>query len=62
MAQPHNGSDDLDSTAYITRTSLSDDGEAGLDELEDLHLASISEKKRLWWKNATINAAFISSW
>jgi solute carrier family 35 protein C2 len=27
-----------------------------------LHLASIVEKKRLWWRNALINALFIGSW
>ena len=26
------------------------------------HLASIVEKKRLWWRNALINALFIASW
>ena len=25
-------------------------------------LASLAEKKRLWWKNAVINTCFISSW
>jgi solute carrier family 35, member C2 len=29
---------------------------------EGIHLASIAEKKRLWWKNATINTLFIGSW
>ncbi|KAJ8521166.1 hypothetical protein ONZ45_g2083 [Pleurotus djamor] len=28
----------------------------------DVHLASIAEKKKLWWKNAIINSAFIASW
>ena len=27
-----------------------------------LHYASIAEKKRLWWRNAIINALFIASW
>ena len=27
-----------------------------------VHLASLAEKKRLWWKNAVINTCFISSW
>ena len=26
------------------------------------HLASIAEKKRLWWRSATINALFIGLW
>ncbi|THH18176.1 hypothetical protein EW146_g2767 [Bondarzewia mesenterica] len=28
----------------------------------ELHLASIQEKKRLWWRNAVINTFFIASW
>ncbi|PCH43555.1 TPT-domain-containing protein [Wolfiporia cocos MD-104 SS10] len=27
-----------------------------------VHLASLSEKKRLWWRNALTNTLFISSW
>jgi hypothetical protein len=29
---------------------------------EGLHLASLAEKKRLWWRNAIINTIFIASW
>ncbi|EAU91556.2 triose phosphate transporter [Coprinopsis cinerea okayama7 len=29
---------------------------------EGLHLASLAEKKRLWWRNAIINLLFIASW
>jgi solute carrier family 35 protein C2 len=32
------------------------------DHDEHIHLASLVEKKRLWWRNAVINAFFISSW
>ena len=33
------------------------------DELEDnIHVATLEEKKRRWWRNAFINAAFIASW
>jgi len=28
----------------------------------DVHLASVEEKKRLWWRNALINLMFIGSW
>lgn len=31
-------------------------------EVSDLHLASEAEKKRLWWRNAVINALFIAAW
>jgi hypothetical protein len=30
--------------------------------LEHVHLASLAEKKRLWWRNALINTLFIASW
>lgn len=26
------------------------------------HLASVAEKKRIWWRNAIINTLFIASW
>ncbi|TFK25559.1 triose phosphate transporter [Coprinopsis marcescibilis] len=29
---------------------------------EGIHLASVAEKKRLWWRNALINLLFIASW
>lgn len=32
------------------------------DDGTDIHLATVEEKKRLWWKNAFINALFIASW
>lgn len=36
---------------------------AALDELrEEIHLATVEEKKRRWWRNAVINALFIGSW
>ncbi|KAJ3532711.1 hypothetical protein NM688_g7383 [Phlebia brevispora] len=34
-----------------------------LDELqEEIHLATVEEKKRRWWRNALINMLFIGSW
>lgn len=35
-----------------------DAGEFG----SSVHLATLKEKKRRWWRNALINIAFISSW
>ncbi|KAJ7072553.1 TPT-domain-containing protein [Mycena amicta] len=29
---------------------------------ESVHLATLTEKKRLWWRNAIINGCFIASW
>jgi hypothetical protein len=34
-------------------------------EIQDdvnVHLASVAEKKHLWWRNAVINTFFIASW
>lgn len=33
-----------------------------LDDDATTRLASLAEKRRLWWRNALINAAFIASW
>ncbi len=29
---------------------------------QGIHLATLKEKRRLWWKNALIDALFICSW
>lgn len=59
---PNTGHDeyplDLDDT--IARSSV--ERALGMDEDEHVHLASLTEKKRLWWRNAVINGAFIVSW
>lgn len=34
----------------------------GGDPENDVHLATLEEKKRRWWRNALINTAFIASW
>ncbi|KAF8995468.1 triose-phosphate transporter family-domain-containing protein [Cyathus striatus] len=34
----------------------------GEDTLNDVHLATLEEKKLLWWRNAIINTLFIASW
>lgn len=49
----------------MTRSSTSysyDVDDASYFTGEGTHLASIAEKKRLWWRNATINTLFIGSW
>jgi solute carrier family 35 protein C2 len=30
--------------------------------MDSEHLASLAEKKRLWWRNGIINGLFIASW
>jgi hypothetical protein len=64
MAQDQHEPDEYmpaDRLSFTSRESLSDDGESDLDD-SDVHLASIEEKKRLWFKNAAINALFIGAW
>lgn len=33
-----------------------------LHDTRAVHYATDAEKKRLWWKNAVVNALFIASW
>ena len=33
-----------------------------LRDTRTVHYATEAEKKRLWWRNAVINALFIASW
>ncbi|KAI0365666.1 TPT-domain-containing protein [Pilatotrama ljubarskyi] len=50
---------------YVHLSSLrrSLDGEPDPDSYDRaVHLASLAEKKRLWWRNALINSLFIASW
>ncbi|KAI0344530.1 TPT-domain-containing protein [Trametopsis cervina] len=48
--------------ASVTPTESYDE-EANVEGFgEDVHLASVDEKKRRWWRNALINMAFIASW
>jgi hypothetical protein len=61
MAQAHHGPTEYSLEDPLTRETLSDDDDFVNDEL-DIHLASIREKKRLWWRNAGINAFFIGAW
>lgn len=59
----------------MSRQPLTNNGHANIEDLEDdapvyelyddatdVHLASVEEKKRIWWKNAFINMLFIASW
>jgi solute carrier family 35 protein C2 len=46
----------------MTHEDPQDDGGAVHFELEDVHFATTEEKKRLWFRDAFINALFIASW
>ena len=66
MAQAGNAPNDSeyvrdDPTLYSARERLLDGLELADRHLE-IHLASVAEKQRLWWKNAVINSFFIGSW
>jgi solute carrier family 35 protein C2 len=39
-------------------------GDAGMHptDIEPVQLATLAQKKRLWWRNAIVNAIFIASW
>jgi hypothetical protein len=56
----------VESHEFRRSTSLDQDADDTLRPLsarsEGLHLASLAEKKRLWWRNAIINLLFIASW
>lgn len=63
MAQHHYS----DHQGYTSDTSPSQEEEHFLEpeltaEGLQLHLATLGEKKRLWWRNAVINTLFILSW
>jgi hypothetical protein len=46
----------------MTDEGPQDDGGAVHVGAEDMHFATIEEKKRLWFRDAFINALFIASW
>lgn len=59
----------VDSEEYSLNEPLTDhrgsheDGDiSNFTRVEGIHLASIAEKKRLWLRNAILNALFIASW
>lgn len=66
QSEPRLAPDDysLDDPSTVQSRLLStSDNENGYVSLDgDVHLASVDEKKRLWWKNATINTLFIAAW
>ncbi|KZT08442.1 TPT-domain-containing protein [Laetiporus sulphureus 93-53] len=55
-----------DANGYALVDSLPEeetaDNSADYEDDSQVHLASLVEKKRLWWRNAVINTAFIASW
>lgn len=53
-----------ESSPRLPRRSFTYDVHETIDADADqgFHLASLAERKRLWWRNATINTLFISAW
>ncbi|KAF8893920.1 triose-phosphate transporter family-domain-containing protein [Infundibulicybe gibba] len=66
MAQTHHHSTTRalpDEPLPPSRISLSPEEDIQNDPYTgDFHIASVAEKKRLWWRNAVINTLFIASW
>lgn len=61
MDQSRNNAEDYALVAdHASQRFHEDDGP--LLESEGGHLATLEEKKRVWWRNATINLLFIGSW
>ncbi|KAJ7690662.1 TPT-domain-containing protein [Mycena rosella] len=67
MTEAHNSND----TEYSLDESLAgrslphpteDAYEMHSEDPEPVHLASLAEKKRLWWRNAIVSTLFIASW
>jgi solute carrier family 35 protein C2 len=50
----------LEETLTLPSHGSISDEEDDIDE--SIHLASVAEKKRLWFRNAVINTLFISAW
>ncbi|EGN99596.1 hypothetical protein SERLA73DRAFT_88092 [Serpula lacrymans var. lacrymans S7.3] len=64
MAPAHNlgpDADTLESAEYQPIHRTNDDQEHE-EDVPPAHIASFAEKKRIWWRNAAINALFIASW
>lgn len=56
-AQSH---DDQAAASLTNDTNNSDHDD--VDDFANVHLATLEEKKRRWWRNAFINTMFIASW
>lgn len=52
----------LDESLASRALRFDDDAEMRSNEPPSVQLATLSQKKRLWWRNAIINALFIGSW
>jgi solute carrier family 35, member C2 len=52
----------ITSSTHMSLEDPQDDGDAVYPLPEDVHFATIEEKKRLWFRDSLINALFIASW
>jgi hypothetical protein len=50
------------SSTHMTLDDPQGDGGSVYSRPEDVHFATIEEKKRLWFRDAFLNALFIASW
>ncbi len=49
-------------TVRFSSARHSQDGDATHGYDSSIHVASLAEKKRLWWTNALVNSLFIAAW
>jgi hypothetical protein len=59
---PGNDVLEIPSITSSTHMSLEDPQDDVYPLPEDVHFATIEEKKRLWFRDALINALFMASW
>jgi hypothetical protein len=52
----------ITSSTHMSLEDPQEDGDAVYPLPEDVHFATIEEKKRLWFRDALTNALFIASW
>jgi hypothetical protein len=52
----------ITNSTHMTHDGVQDDSGAVYPGPEDVHFATIEEKKRIWFRDAFINAFFIASW
>ncbi|PSR84406.1 hypothetical protein PHLCEN_2v5443 [Hermanssonia centrifuga] len=61
MALPEHTQDTTDEDSLTEPPEYDENGQAN-DFVDDIHIATVEEKKRRWWRNALINSLFIGSW
>ncbi len=58
---PEHTQDTTDEDSLTEPPEYDENGQAN-GFVDDIHIATVEEKKRRWWRNALINSLFIGSW